>query len=100
MDPLKSLTGNARPLSQLASAGNNQTAQAAGAEATVAKQDAVSLTPQAQQLQRAEAALDSADGIDMDKVAAVRAAIVEGRYQIDAERLADNLMRFEQELNG
>ncbi|MFI3245163.1 MAG: flagellar biosynthesis anti-sigma factor FlgM [Ferrimonas sp.] len=62
--------------------------------------EGVKLTEQAQQLQQAEAAVMNASGIDMDKVNAVKAAISEGRYVIDADKLADNIARFESDLAG
>ncbi|MBY6186082.1 flagellar biosynthesis anti-sigma factor FlgM [Marinobacter hydrocarbonoclasticus] len=62
--------------------------------------DAVVLTEQAQQLARAESNLANASGIDQAKVDAVRQAISEGRYHVDPERLAQNITKFENELNG
>ncbi|CAH0534140.1 hypothetical protein VST7929_02041 [Vibrio stylophorae] len=37
---------------------------------------------------------------DSDKVAAIKAAIASGAYQIDADKLADNMMKFESELRN
>ncbi|WP_298444930.1 flagellar biosynthesis anti-sigma factor FlgM [uncultured Ferrimonas sp.] len=99
MDLIKMFGGNPRPVNQTTT-GNAPKPQA-GAQAAPAKTaDEVVLTEQAQQLKKAEGALDSATGIDMDKVAAVKAAIAEGRYHVDPEKLADNIARFETELDG
>ncbi|MBY5922075.1 flagellar biosynthesis anti-sigma factor FlgM [Ferrimonas balearica] len=62
--------------------------------------DAVVLTEQAQQLARAESNLANATGIDQGKVDAIKQAIAEGRYHVDPERLAQNITKFENELNG
>ncbi|SHI09266.1 flagellar biosynthesis anti-sigma factor FlgM [Ferrimonas marina] len=64
------------------------------------KGDEVALSSQAQQLKRAEASLSEASGIDQAKVDRIKAAIAEGQYHIDPERLAQNITRFEAELDG
>lgn len=61
--------------------------------------DSVSLTDTASQLRRIEASLADQPEVDNDKVAAVRQAIENGSYQVDAERIADNLMKFESSLS-
>lgn len=66
--------------------------------AKTVKSDSVSITPQAQQLQSAQAKLNSLPEIDTKKVEQIKAAIAEGRYKIDADKLASNIAQFENEL--
>jgi len=72
--------------------------QATGAAAQTVKGDSVSITSQAQQLQSAQAKLNDIPEVDIKKVEEIKAAIAEGRYKIDAEKLASNIEQFENEL--
>lgn len=56
------------------------------------------ITDQARQLATLEQALQSLPAIDEARVAEIRLAIQDGRYQVDPERIADKLLRLEQEL--
>jgi negative regulator of flagellin synthesis FlgM len=62
--------------------------------------DSVSLTPQAQQLKSLQDKAEQSSGFDSDKVAELKKAITEGKYQVDAEKLAENLANFEFEVYG
>ena len=59
----------------------------------------VSITDQAKQLASLEQALQSLPAVNESRVAEISSAIQEGRYQIDPERIADKLLRLEQELS-
>ncbi|GAA4890619.1 flagellar biosynthesis anti-sigma factor FlgM [Ferrimonas pelagia] len=97
---LNNLIGGApRALNQHTQAAAHKAPQAE-AQPHTHKGDEVVLTEQAQQLKRAEASLASATGIDQAKVDSIKAAIAEGRYHVDPEKLADNIARFESELDG
>ena len=69
---------------------DNANTQAAQAPSPKAASDSVSLTPQAQQ----------SPGFDSDKVAELKKAITEGKYQVDSEKLAKNLADFEFNVYG
>jgi negative regulator of flagellin synthesis FlgM len=58
----------------------------------------VHITDQARQLAALERAVQDAPVVDEARVAAVRTAIEEGRYEVAPERIADKLLRMEQEL--
>jgi negative regulator of flagellin synthesis FlgM len=58
----------------------------------------VSITDQARQLAALERAVQDAPVVNDARVAAVRTAIEEGRYEVSPERIADKLLRMEQEL--
>lgn len=79
-----------------------QQSQKAGAELSQAKQirqDSVSLTPQAKQLN--ELQKKSADPeINQKKVQQLKQAIASGEYKIDAEKLARNIAGFEFEIDA
>jgi negative regulator of flagellin synthesis FlgM len=59
---------------------------------------AVVITETARQLAALETALAGLPAINDSRVAAVRRAMEEGRYQIDPQRIADKLLRTEQDL--
>lgn len=61
--------------------------------------DSVSLTGAAAQLRRIETSLADIPEVDNDKVAAIRQAIDNGSYQVDAARVADSLLQVESALN-
>lgn len=87
--------GEGRPLNETQGTGN----RAGRSEAPeAAAGDKVSITHTAQQLNELHEALAKAPVVDGQRVAQVRAAIEEGRYEIDPVRIAEKLMRFEEQL--
>lgn len=72
-------------------------ADAAPGTAATAR-DTVELTSRAQLLERLEKSLESVPAVDSRRVAEVRAAIEDGNYEIDAEAIADAMIRFERAL--
>ncbi|TMN41927.1 flagellar biosynthesis anti-sigma factor FlgM [Pseudoalteromonas sp. S2755] len=62
--------------------------------------DSVSLTPQAQQLKTVNEKAQQSSGFDDKKVEELKKAIAEGKYQVDAEKLAKNIAAFEFEIYG
>ena len=76
-------------------------AQAPSAEAAAASGGVpVQITDQARQLASLEHTVNSLPVVNESRVAAIRQAIDEGRYQINPERIADKLLRTEQELSA
>ena len=90
-----------RPLEAVAATG----AQRAG---TVREQpvaaapaaDSLRLTGEAAGLQALERTLAAPAGIDLARVAAVRAALEDGSYRIDPQEIANRLLALERELGG
>lgn len=76
----------------------NQTDNSAPSASTPSKNDSVSITTQAQQLQKIQAQLGAVPEIDQEKITEIKLAIAEGRYKVDAENLASNIAMFENEL--
>lgn len=54
--------------------------------------DNVELSQQAQTISRIEAGIKGSPDIDMDKVEAIKAAIQEGRFEINADAIAEKMM--------
>jgi len=61
--------------------------------------DTVSLTDTSAQLRSIENSLASLPVVDTQRVEAIKLAIADGSYQIDAESVADKLINFEQILD-
>jgi negative regulator of flagellin synthesis FlgM len=68
------------------------------AAAAGAGDDSLRLTDTATLLRQAEARLKAQPDVDAARVEAIRQRIEAGQYQVDAERLAARLLRFEQAL--
>jgi negative regulator of flagellin synthesis FlgM len=62
--------------------------------------DSVSLTPQAQQLKSLQEKAQQQPAFDSKKVEELKKAISEGKYQVDAEKLAKNIAAFEFDVYG
>jgi negative regulator of flagellin synthesis FlgM len=61
--------------------------------------DEVRLTHTATSLKHVEARLASVPDVDRARVEAVRQRVESGEYRMDANRIADRLLRLERELN-
>lgn len=89
-------TGTGKSVSRERDAGTSVSQSAdAGKAATP-----VRITEQARQLAALERAVHDAPIVNDARVAAVRLAIEEGRYEVVPERVADKLLRMEQELRS
>ena len=64
-----------------------------------ARPNTVSLTDTATQIQSLQKAISDSSEVDQPRVDALRAAIADGSYQVDATELAQNIINFEQDLN-
>ncbi len=67
---------------------------------TVTQGDSLKFTETAKELKQAFAALDSVPVINSDRVKQARDAISEGTYQVDAEKIAEQMVQFEKSLPG
>lgn len=77
---------------------NRQDEKASSVQVDSARTDTVSLTDKATQLQSLQQALADAPVVNSDKVSALRAAIADGSYAVDAKELAQNMINFETKL--
>lgn len=64
----------------------------------VSTSDTVELTSSAKLLERLEKTLASLPDVDAARVADVKAAIENGNYEIDADAIADALLRFDRSI--
>lgn len=65
-----------------------------------ARQDSVSITPQAKQLGELQKKAADGPAVDQKKVDELKKAIASGSYKVDPEKLAASIAGFEFELNG
>jgi negative regulator of flagellin synthesis FlgM len=59
------------------------------------KSDSVAITAMAQGIKKAFESSSSATIVDADRVAAVKKALADGSYQINAERIAEKMIQYE-----
>ncbi|MGF1690325.1 flagellar biosynthesis anti-sigma factor FlgM [Photobacterium kagoshimensis] len=62
--------------------------------------DAVSLSAQGKAVGQIHQQLAAEPSFDSAKVAEIKQAIADGSYKVDAEKLASNMTKFEDELRG
>lgn len=74
------------------SVGGNTTAPATAPEGKKSSVDNVELSQQAQTISRIETAIKNSPDVDMSKVEAIKAAIQEGRFEINADAIAEKMM--------
>ena len=79
--------------------GSAKLKQAPGAEPTVANKttakpagDNVSLSNEAQALGRLEQVMQKSPEVDEAKVAAIKQALAEGRYEVSSEKIAERML--------
>lgn len=63
-------------------------------------QDAVSLSKQGKEMGEIHNQMATQPSFDSAKVAAIKEAISNGSYTVDPEKLADNMIKFENEFGG
>ena len=67
-------------------------------QTSTAQTDTVSLTSEATQLQSIQKTLEETPIVNSERVEALRAAIADGSYTVDAAELAQNIIDFETQL--
>ena len=77
----------------------NEAAGYSANESSTNNSDRVSLTSTASKLKSIEQQLASSSPIDRSRVQAVQTALANGEYNVDAGRIADKLMSFENFMN-
>ena len=90
------MTTNSRAPARNDSSSNSATE----AKKTSAQQDAVSLSQQSKAVSKLQKDMATSPAYDSAKVAAIKEAITNGSYKVDPEKLADNMIKFENELQG
>ncbi len=59
------------------------------------KNDSIAITAMAQGIKKAFESSSSATIVDVERVAAVKKALADGSYQINAERIAEKMIQYE-----
>lgn len=91
-----SRSANGNTPNAASSTAKNQQSQGIGNS----QQDAVSLSSQGKAVGQIHQQLAAEPSFDSAKVAAIKDAIANGAYKVDAEKLASNMLKFEDELRG
>ena len=81
-----------RSSAPVVAAPSNKTSPAPTAVVEKSSKDNVVLSSEAQNLVRLQAKISSLPDVNMDRVAAIKQAIAEGRFEINAERIAENML--------
>lgn len=71
---------------------SNKTPSAPAAKAEPSSKDNVVLSSEAQNLVRLQTKISNLPDVNMDRVAAIKQAIAEGRFEINPERIAENML--------
>ncbi len=74
---------------------NATTTQRGNANATAPQSDTVRLSDAVQALQSANRQIDDTSDFNAERVAEIKAAMADGSFSIDAERVADKMLQFE-----
>ncbi|EEX36610.1 flagellar biosynthesis anti-sigma factor FlgM [Vibrio metschnikovii] len=92
------VTTNRSPARSDTNTAASSTSSAARSQSS--QQDAVSLSTQGRAIGEMHSEMAATPSFDTAKVAAIKEAIANGSYVVDAEKLADNMIKFEKELGG
>lgn len=91
-------TTDPRTRAQEAVSTPRQTATPTPTQQARAAEDMVRISPQAAQMKALESKLAKQPEVDSERVQTIRKAIAEGRYPVDAERLAQKLLDLDAQL--
>ena len=85
--------------SEAAKAGQGQ-GRATAANKSAAVSDTVNITQSGLLMSKLEELVQSTPIVDRDRVAAIKDALASGTYEIDDQRVADKVLRFERNVLG
>ena len=74
--------------------------QSRAATADAASSDTVSITQSGLLMSKLEELVQRTPVVDQERVAAIKDAIASGTYEIDDQRIADRLLKFERDVLG
>lgn len=101
INPMNRAAANALNNNTAAGSKTSEATADAGAEArsnNPGSNDTVSLSTRSQQVIELQQHLDSSTGIDRARVDAIKQQIAGGNYPLDAEKIAENMLKIEQSL--
>lgn len=85
-------TGGPRGRGNVASTAGDKAPVAKNSEKPASGKENVVLSPEAQNLNRLQAKISNMPDVDLARVAAIKQAIADGRFEINAERIAENML--------
>ena len=105
MNPIDTI-GGSKPVTGVAGdrpsggakVGGGNAESTSGRSNRVLADDTVELTDTASRLGELSNELARADGVDLERVEAIRQRIAEGSYEVDADRVAEALVQLERDL--
>ena len=74
--------------------------RAAAADKSAAASDTVSITQSGLLMSKLEELVQGTPVVDHDRVAAIKDSLASGTYEIDDQRIADKMLRFERDVLG
>lgn len=81
------------------SSGTTKTPSTPNDAAIISSKDNVVLSQEAQSLSRLQAKISSSPDVDLERVAAIKLAIAEGRFEINPDRIAENMLKQDEFFN-
>ncbi|HEY9202233.1 MAG TPA: flagellar biosynthesis anti-sigma factor FlgM [Gammaproteobacteria bacterium] len=98
INPMNRASANALNNNTAAGSKANDADALAKSGSKPASEDTVSLSTRSQQVIELQQHLDSSTGIDRARVDAIKQQIADGNYPLDAEKIAENMLKIEQSL--
>ncbi|NOT11306.1 MAG: flagellar biosynthesis anti-sigma factor FlgM [Methylococcaceae bacterium] len=92
---INSVTGKPLAATTLKSTAKVEVDTAKITASTAEKIDSIAITAIAKEIHRAFESSSASSAIDFDRVAAVKKALADGSYTINAEKVAEKLIQFE-----
>lgn len=94
---IDSITGkvNNLPILKTAPKTELESAKKPAVSSSTQSTDSVALTKATQEIKKSFEASSSQSGVDLDRVAAVKKALADGTYSINAERIAKKMIQFD-----
>ena len=86
------LNTNGNSSQRAQSSGATKAPEASSASPPQGSNDSVSLSGEAQVLQRLTDQINAAPDVDLDKVEAIKQAISEGRFEVNPEKIAERML--------
>lgn len=93
LDSVNAKGARSKPVTTPAADAKTTEAKAPQGSTAKAPSDQVVLSQEAQTLGRLQSKIDSAPDVNLEKVAEIRRAIAEGRFEINPERIAENMLK-------
>jgi negative regulator of flagellin synthesis FlgM len=93
---IESITGRTNNQAAIKTAAKTEIdGQKTAATEAAVKDDSVAITALTQNIKKAFESSSAVSSVDIDRVAAVKKALADGSYPINAERIAEKMIQFE-----